>query len=307
MPDPMVDSPKVAVLLAAYNGINWISEQLGSILSQRNIEVTVFISVDLSSDATYEWCVQLQNTINNLTVLPYGERFGGAAKNFFRLFRDVDFSGFDYIALADQDDIWHKNKIYESIYHIKLVGTDAYSGNVIAFWEDGTRQLINKAQPQRELDYLFEAAGPGCTYVVTHDLAIAFQKFLRDTPKANEIILHDWLLYAFSRSQGYQWFIDTVPRMEYRQHSCNQVGVNKSLASFLKRVRYIIFGGGMLQVKTLLSILPENNDFQKYKALSRKKIFRLLLVCNQLRRRPLERLYVFIALSIALAVGVKDR
>ncbi len=35
--------PRVAVLLAAYNGMEWIEEQLDSILNQINVSVTVFI------------------------------------------------------------------------------------------------------------------------------------------------------------------------------------------------------------------------------------------------------------------------
>lgn len=44
--------PKVAVLLAAYNGMAWIEAQLDSILKQANVCVSVFISVDTSSDGT---------------------------------------------------------------------------------------------------------------------------------------------------------------------------------------------------------------------------------------------------------------
>jgi len=85
---------RVGVLFAAYNGLNWIDEQVVSILNQEHVSVHIFISVDLSSDLTYEWCKQLEEVNQNITVLEYGERFGGAAKNFYRLIKDVEFSGF---------------------------------------------------------------------------------------------------------------------------------------------------------------------------------------------------------------------
>ena len=47
---------KVAVLLAAYNGEAWIKEQLDSILKQIDVEIYLFISIDLSIDSTYELC-----------------------------------------------------------------------------------------------------------------------------------------------------------------------------------------------------------------------------------------------------------
>ena len=47
-----MELPKVAVLLAAYNGMQWIEEQLTSILGQSAVDVTVYISIDPSTDGT---------------------------------------------------------------------------------------------------------------------------------------------------------------------------------------------------------------------------------------------------------------
>ncbi|MBT5490947.1 glycosyltransferase, partial [bacterium] len=95
--------------------MEWIEEQVASISSQKNTSIEIFISVDLSNDKTYEWCQNLARNNSYIKVLPYGERFGGAAKNFYRLIRDVDFSYFDYIALSDQDDIWDSDKLHHAI------------------------------------------------------------------------------------------------------------------------------------------------------------------------------------------------
>ena len=48
--------PKVAVLLAAYNGMQWIEEQLASILCQSGVDVSIHISIDTSNDGTEAWC-----------------------------------------------------------------------------------------------------------------------------------------------------------------------------------------------------------------------------------------------------------
>lgn len=45
---------KVAILLAAYNGSNWINEQIDSILTQKEVNVKIFVSCDLSTDNTLE-------------------------------------------------------------------------------------------------------------------------------------------------------------------------------------------------------------------------------------------------------------
>jgi rhamnosyltransferase len=48
--------PRVAVLLAAYNGMAWIEQQVASILAQTGVVVTIYISIDPSSDGTEAWC-----------------------------------------------------------------------------------------------------------------------------------------------------------------------------------------------------------------------------------------------------------
>lgn len=129
--------PCVLVLMTAYNGENWINLQVETILQQKNINLKLFISVDLSTDATYEKCITLAQIHENITVLEYGERFGGAAQNFFRLIRDVDFEPFDYVAFADQDDIWFDSKLSHAILQLNERKADAFSSDVIAFWENG--------------------------------------------------------------------------------------------------------------------------------------------------------------------------
>ena len=98
--------PKIAVCLAAFNGTHWLTEQLDSILAQTGVAVTVFVSVDVSNDGTEDWVDVRAQADSRIVVLPHGENFGGAARNFFRILREVDLSKFDYVSFADQDDIW---------------------------------------------------------------------------------------------------------------------------------------------------------------------------------------------------------
>ncbi|HAT7643703.1 TPA: glycosyltransferase, partial [Enterobacter asburiae] len=78
----------VAVLLAAYNGSKWVKQQIDSILKQSHVNVHIYISVDKSDDDTFELCKAYAEQDHRLTVLDYGERFGGAGPNFYRLIRD---------------------------------------------------------------------------------------------------------------------------------------------------------------------------------------------------------------------------
>ncbi len=286
--------PKLAVLLAAYNSEAFIDSQLETILDQRGVDVTVFISVDKSTDGTQAHCTELAEQDDRIHVLPYGQHYGGAAANFFRLIRDVDFKDFDLVAFADHDDIWLDDKLLTAHQAIIANKVDAYSSNVIAFWDDGHRMLINKAQPQRRFDHLFEAAGPGCTYVVRSHALLNFKQALEKKAElAEKIALHDWLLYAYLRTNNLSWFIDKNAKMLYRQHQHNQVGVNKGFQAVTKRIRLFRSGWYHQQV----NLVSEFVDFSDKNFESRLMI---LMNINQLRRKFSDRIVLFMSVLIGL-------
>lgn len=253
--------PRIAVLLAAYNGRAWLREQLESVLNQEGVDVQVYISVDQSSDGTERFVDQFAAMSTRITVLPHGKKFGAAASNFFRLISEVSFDDFDYVSFSDQDDIWIPDKLNRASYKLQQLGADGYSSNVTALWSSGRQILIRKSQPQKEWDYLFEAAGPGCTYVVTAELARTTQLFLREQESVlKNIWAHDWFLYAFARSKGYKWFIDDYSSLMYRQHLNNQVGVNYGWAALLYRVRKILGGLGIRQSILMARLVGVEGD-----------------------------------------------
>src|SRR5471032_1520195 len=112
--------------------MQWIKEQLVSILGQLAVDVTLHISIDPSTDGTEAWCEAYAAKHPAVVVLPGANRFGGASRNFFRLIRDVDFDGYDFVAFADQDDIWYPDKLQRATQALQARGVDAYSSNVMA-------------------------------------------------------------------------------------------------------------------------------------------------------------------------------
>ena len=291
----------VAVLLAAYNGMDFIEQQLESILRQKLVVVTVFISVDMSSDGTYEWCCNYAQGKGNIHLLPYGARFGGAAPNFFCLIKDVDFTDFDYVSFADQDDIWDLDKLSHGITKIKATNAEAYSSSVIAFWEDGREKLIDKSQPQKKYDYLLEAAGPGCTYIFTNKAANLIKKYLNQFPELNDFVLHDWLAYAILRHNHYVWIIDSESKMRYRQHDANQVGANSSFVGMIYRVKFIVSGKAFESIALLVKTL----GISSIELSSRAGLLRLAIQARQLRRRSVDQMFAFFALCYLAIKGPK--
>lgn len=301
--------PRIAVLLAAHNGLKWIDEQLDSICRQENTEFEIFISVDCSIDNTLNWCKALAAKDSRVKVLVSVGRFGGAAKNFFRLMHDVDFSNFDYVSFSDQDDIWLSNKLQHAHEMLSSTGADAYSSNVVAFWPDGRKVLIEKSQKQVQWDFLFEAAGPGCTYVMRKDLACAIQALLKNRwADVQQVGLHDWFAYAFARANGYRWVIDDYAGMLYRQHEKNQVGVNLGWRALRHRSQKIFSGWGLAQSALIADLIGLGDDpfVKRWSGGSRAGLLWLACHAWQCRRRLRDKV-LFALTCLTLCVAGKRR
>ncbi len=291
-------TPHFAVALAAYNGMEFIAEQIQSILNQSNVDVSIFVSVDRSSDGTELWVKQLALCESRVRVLDDGHTFGGAAANFFWLLREIDLEGVDYFAFADQDDIWMPDKLIRAHLQLQSSGADGYSSNVTAFWPSGKRRLINKAQPQREWDYLFEAAGPGCTYVMSIQLARALQVAVRtQVDTLQRLTFHDWFVYAYARSNGFKWIIDGYSSMLYRQHSANQFGANSGMAPFIRRIRQLLSGEafGQLFYMARAVQLPYTHPVSRMMDGGALGMIRLAMAARRCRRKGSEQLAFFIS------------
>ncbi len=304
-----LNTPHFAVLLAAYNGMQWLPEQLDSIFSQAGVDVTVYVSVDRCTDGTFDWVTERARSNSRLVLLPYGEVFGGAARNFFRLLRDVDLQPFDYVAFSDQDDVWLPDKLLVAHQRIIAQGYDGYSSSVTAFWPDGRRALVDKSQGQQKWDYYFEAAGPGCSYVLTPTLAAQIKACISgQQDRVGDVALHDWFCYAYARANGFRWFIDPTPSLLYRQHANNQFGVNAGSKAFQSRAAQIFNGWWLTQVRLIAGIVQANElvQVQRLGSSYRKALLGLTLRAWQCRRRGRDKLF-FAVICLALMLKGPDR
>jgi rhamnosyltransferase len=296
--------PRVAVLLATYNGISFISDQVESLLKQVSCAVDIWVSDDQSTDGTWEWLCDRAAGEARISLLPRVGRFGNAARNFYRLMQDVDFSRYQYVALSDQDDIWYLEKLALSMGQMRERKAAAVSSDVIALWPDGRKELIRKSQKQRSLDFLFESAGPGCTYVMTVPCATAFKEFLaRNRSAVAAVQFHDWLIYAWVRAHGFTWYIVPRPTMLYRQHDRNEYGANSGWAAFRRRLAQVRSGWYREQILKIARLIREGSSFTEEGAaiirlvegrtiLSRAKL--TSRVC-ELRRRMKDRAWLVLA------------
>ncbi|HRN29444.1 MAG TPA: glycosyltransferase, partial [Terrimesophilobacter sp.] len=206
MPSPQTKPrqlPRVAVLLATYNGARWLDEQLDSILSQQDVQVRVIALDDGSTDGTDERLTERAATEPRLTVLPRRDPSGSAAANFYRLLLTAETKPDELVAFADQDDRWRPGKLARHAELLSRGGYDGVSSNVSSFTSDGRHTLVRKDYPQRPFDFLLESAGPGSTFLMTHRLVELMRHTLRnDDSLAQQVHRHDWLTYAVARSHG---------------------------------------------------------------------------------------------------------
>jgi rhamnosyltransferase len=248
--------PRVLVLLATYEGEKWLVQQIESILIQECVEVILHIMDDFSCDNTLH--IIRQYSKNNSKIISHlNERKSGTAgSNFRRLFRCIDGSGYDFIALSDQDDIWHPRKLISAICALKKSGAHGYSCSVNAFWPNGRERIVLQHAQTRELDYLFEGAGQGCTFVIHPDLFFLVQKFcIHHISESEALHYHDWLIYLLARANGMKWFFDQNAWTRYRQHDNNEIGSRGGLKPIFKRLDLIRNGWYKCQIKAALKVL----------------------------------------------------
>ncbi|MDR7096755.1 glycosyltransferase [Hydrogenophaga laconesensis] len=280
-------TPHVRVLLATFNGAPWLDAQLESVLGQQGVRVSLVASDDSSSDNTLEVLQRWASSAPVEILPPATGRFGSAHRNFLRLIRDAQAGNADFFALSDQDDIWLPGKLVRGIECLNAMAAQGYSSNVTAVWPDGRRQLIDKAQPQRAMDHLFESPGPGCTFVLPRHVFLKLKAFVMEHfDRLQSIWVHDWLIYAFVRSTGGRWHIDSQALMLYRQHGHNEIGVNAGWRAAMNRWKLVRSGAYRRDVLAIADATGVANDVVK--SLRRLNVvdrMRLILRARECRRR----------------------
>lgn len=109
---------KISVCMATYNGAKYIKEQLESILCQLSEDDEVIVSDDGSTDGTIDIIMSYHD--NRVKVLHHisspGSSFVKATRNFENALLHAHG---DYIFLADQDDVWLRNKVEIFLKYLK--------------------------------------------------------------------------------------------------------------------------------------------------------------------------------------------
>lgn len=264
------------MLLACRNGAPWIGEQLNSILAQQDIDLRIAVSDDASTDETVELVRQLQERDSRITLRTSTVPSGSAGGNFRRLFRDIDSTDFDYVALSDQDDIWEPEKLAVALRSLQGSGASGYSCATRSIWDNGRERLVRQDRHLRSADFLFEGAGQGCTFVIRKDFFAEVQLFCRTHIAETEALhFHDWLIYVLARAWNLEWHFDPAAWIRYRQHENNEIGSRGSLKAITDRLAKIRNGWYANQIDAALRVAakaaPNSNIIRNFSSIFTKE------------------------------------
>ena len=104
------------VILAVWNGQNYLPAMLDSLLGQTTSDFNVLVRDDGSTDGSREILESYKPRFDGRLSVIKGEPSGGATANFAILMRETKA---DYVLFADQDDVWKPEKVELTLRSLK--------------------------------------------------------------------------------------------------------------------------------------------------------------------------------------------
>lgn len=219
--------------MATYNGEKYLKEQLDSIFAQEYVEVDVLVRDDGSTDGTLDI---LDHYKKSARLKWYTGEHLNVARGFMDLLMKSAEYDMEYIALADQDDVWDTDKLKIAIEKLKKLNQNVmklyYCGQRLV---DGNLNFIadHKLNRERNLRTRFVLSDfAGCTGVFNNQLRDAVIQY-----EPSYILMHDTWILKVCLALGGEVIVDPEPHIDYRQHGNNTVGLGRSIPAYLKQVK----------------------------------------------------------------------
>lgn len=235
----------ITIIMAVYNGQEYIREQLESLKDQTYTEWRLVIRDDRSSDKTAEIVKKFSDEVEQEVIFKVNEKPSGSAKNNFALLIN-DAKESDYVMFCDQDDIWKKDKI--EITFNKMKQAEERYGRDFPLLVHGDVEVIDEngninADSMFEMSHinadsklpqiLIQNHVTGCTIMCNKKLIAGISEYA----SSEYIIMHDYLAALYASVFG-KIEVIKKPLLSYRQHSGNSVGAknNNNPVYLLKRL-----------------------------------------------------------------------
>lgn len=230
---------RISVCMATYNGGKYIEPQLASILRQSRCPEEVILCDDGSTDETVEMLRRFirENRLENTWRLYQNKENKGYPGNFYHA---MSLCSGDIVFLADQDDVWHEEKIahmsrqFEAEPQLlalccKLSLIDAEGRNIRSLMSPTHGNGAGALRRVGIEDVFYKCEWPG--------MVLAYRRqWQQGLPCHTPGIPHDFLICA--RAAEEDGFFQTDEILAYhRRHDSNTGGEEHRISRLLQRDR----------------------------------------------------------------------
>ncbi len=213
-----LQSPLISVALCTWNGARWLRPQLDSILAQEDVRLEVIALDDASTDETLAILREYATRDDRLRIHANAENLG----HLHSFGKCMAMCTGDFIAPADQDDVWHPRKLRTLLEAIGIQGL-AYcdSRYIDADGRPTGRKVSNDLAMRRGnalLPTLLQNTVSGHAALMKRSVFSVAHPFPRHG-------YHDWWLAMVAMTAGEIVYVDQ-PLVDFRRHadSCSAVG-----------------------------------------------------------------------------------
>lgn len=218
----------IAILMATYNGGEYLRDQINSIISQSFHGWTLYIHDDGSSDETNQILEYYCTKYDNIVTLKYPSQ-KGAKNNFLSLIRMVEA---DYYLFCDQDDIWKRNKIQLEMEQMKRMEEQYGDVPLLVFSDlevvDKDLKVVSPSMWQNGgiRPELLTSFDEGAVFEYVTGCTMLFNRMGRETViyPADKALMHDsWVFCCILKAGGH---VNGLHKqlVSYRQHGNNTLG-----------------------------------------------------------------------------------
>lgn len=191
---------KISVCMSTYNGEQFLTEQLDSIVNQTKLPDEIIVFDDHSTDKTLSTISTYAEKHNNIKwIVRSNEKNIGWKINFYNV---INAASGDYIFLADQDDIWMSDKIEKmSTVLDRNQNIDVLTTSLLLYYSEISKiKKVGKNDgsvvPLTDDSFLTYTARPGCSMAVRKSIVMEFDKLWKDN------LPHDAMIWKIAFLKG---------------------------------------------------------------------------------------------------------
>ena len=235
--------PRVAVLMAVFQGARFLPAQLASLRAQSGVDLDLWISRDCDGEEVGRILEEYRPAFGAGRFHLRAGPQRGAAANFLSLVFDETIRA-DYFAYADQDDVWEPDKLARAVAALERLPAAVpalYGSRSRLIDEEGRPLGLTPRVDRRALCFrnaLVQATIFGHSAV--------FNRAARDLLRASGVRagpIYDWWTYLLVTGAGGRVLYDPRPGVRHRLHDRNLTSLRPgSAAHMFRRFRRLANG-----------------------------------------------------------------